>query len=154
MKISRSLRRYFSLGRNVSNAELTSKPWCIERFLRSAVLVVWFAFLFVPFAYCQTRAPLTVDHVSALLKGGVSSRRIAQLIRENGVGFKLDEKSLKRLKQEGASNDLLMAIKKTTTPRPPPPGKTDPRCHEILARIQLGEVLSSDERKILEGKCS
>jgi hypothetical protein len=148
------LRGFFTNWKTSSNPEFMSKRLWIERFLGRAALAVCFAVFLAPFVYCQARAPLTLDNVSNLLKGGVSSRRVAQLIRENGVGFKLDQKSLKRLKEDGAGEDIFVAIKKNTTPRPPPRLKPDPRCHEILLRVQLGEVLSSEERKILEEKCS
>ena len=55
---------------------------------------------------------LTLNDISDLLKNGVRPDRIAQLVEEHGVGFELDDRALRRLKQDGANETLLAAVKK------------------------------------------
>ena len=55
---------------------------------------------------------LTLNDISDLIKNGVSPNRIAQLVEEHGVGFELDDRALRRLKQDGANETILSAVKK------------------------------------------
>jgi hypothetical protein len=60
----------------------------------------------------QERLALTVNQLSDLLKGRVSSTRIAQLVEQQGVNFELTEPILRRLKTDGANEAILAAVKK------------------------------------------
>lgn len=63
----------------------------------------------------QARKALTLDEISDLIKNAVRPNRIAQLVEEHGVGFELDDRALRRLKQDGAKETVLLAVKKMST---------------------------------------
>jgi hypothetical protein len=124
----------------------------------SRVALLSFGLFYGTIAFCQDKKPLSIENISALVKGGVNSRRISQLIKDNGVTFEPDERSLKRLKQDGASDDILSAVKEKAravgTKKSSPAQKlSTSRCGEILARLQLGEALSSEDKRILQSEC-
>ena len=60
----------------------------------------------------QARKVLTLDDISDLINNGVRPNRIAQIVEEHGVGFELDDRALRRLKQDGANETVLLAVKK------------------------------------------
>ncbi|HEX9453725.1 MAG TPA: hypothetical protein VGA27_05180, partial [Candidatus Binatia bacterium] len=55
---------------------------------------------------------LSLNDVRDLIKSGVSSSRISQLVEEHGVNFELDERTLRTFKREGANDNLVAAVKK------------------------------------------
>ena len=55
---------------------------------------------------------LTLNDISDLIKNGVGPNRIAQLVEKHGVGFEMDDRALRRLKQDGANDTVLSAVKK------------------------------------------
>lgn len=55
---------------------------------------------------------LTLNNISDFLKNGVSSNRIVYLVEQHGLTFELDGLSLQRLRQEGASEAVLAAVKR------------------------------------------
>jgi len=59
----------------------------------------------------QPKKVFTLDDISDLIKNGVRPNRIAQLVEEYGVGFELDDRALQRLKQDGANETVLLAVK-------------------------------------------
>ena len=62
--------------------------------------------------FTQSGKVLTLNEISDLIKNGVSPNRIAQLVEEHGVGFELDDRAMRRLKQDGANDTVLSAVKK------------------------------------------
>jgi chemotaxis protein histidine kinase CheA len=68
--------------------------------------------LFVSFIFAQDRTALTLNQVSDLLKQGISSSRIAQLVEQYGVAFELNDAASKRLRQDGADEVVLSAVKR------------------------------------------
>ena len=54
--------------------------------------------------------PLSVADVEQMLKGGVSAKRTAILVKERGVDFPLDSAAEQRLRGAGADDGLLLAI--------------------------------------------
>src|SRR5262249_49592935 len=69
--------------------------------------------LLAPFlAAAQVQKPFSLNDVSDLLKSGVTSNRIARLIEDHGVSFELDERALRRLKQDGANETGVSAVKR------------------------------------------
>ena len=76
------------------------------------VKTVLFMALFGSFAFAQDRTALTLNQISDLLKNGVSSTRIAQLVEQHGVGFELSEAASKRLRADGADEVVLSTVKK------------------------------------------
>ena len=62
--------------------------------------------------FAQSGKVLTLNEISDLIKNGVSPNRIAQLVEEHGVGFELDDRAMRRLKQDGANDTVLSAVKR------------------------------------------
>jgi hypothetical protein len=58
------------------------------------------------------RKPLSVADVEGLCQGGVSSRRIVELIDSYGVSFEGDDGTEARLRAAGATDDVLFAGKR------------------------------------------
>src|SRR5262245_59812769 len=56
--------------------------------------------------------PLSQATISDLIKNRVSQNRIAQLIEDHGVDFALDDRISRRLKQDGANDSVLAAVKR------------------------------------------
>jgi hypothetical protein len=120
----------------------------------------------------QQTKPLSVDDVTGLLRGKVSSTRVVRLVETNGVRFESTKEVLRRLEKEGASEAVISAVKTASAryvaDRKPPlettKGKgadtkdtktktTNSRCTEILNRAQLGEVMSKEDKEFLERGC-
>ncbi len=57
--------------------------------------------------------PLGVDDVVELLTGGVSKKRVAELVEQQGVSFSLDDVSEKKIRSAGGDSDLLITIAKS-----------------------------------------
>ena len=53
---------------------------------------------------------LSEGEIIKLLQSGVSSRRAIELVKQYGVDFTLDDETQDRLRQAGASSELLLAI--------------------------------------------
>src|SRR5262245_33762517 len=73
---------------------------------------MFFLVVYALLGLAQPRKALTLNHISELIKNGVTPNRIARLVEENGVGFELDDLALRRLKQDGANETVLSAVKK------------------------------------------
>ncbi|MBI4164278.1 MAG: hypothetical protein HY508_00925 [Acidobacteria bacterium] len=56
------------------------------------------------------RRGLSEEEVAKLLEGGVSSRRIIELVEEHGVSFAINSASVSRLKAKGATSALVGAL--------------------------------------------
>jgi len=82
-----------------------SNQWHIVR-------TVLFVTLFASFGFAQDRPALTLNQISDLLKNGVSSTRIAQLVEQRGVGFELNEAAVRQLKAGGADELVLSTVKR------------------------------------------
>ncbi len=59
-----------------------------------------------------SKEPLSKDEVISLLKGYVSSKRVAKLARERGVDFELTPETERELRQAGASQEAIEAIRR------------------------------------------
>jgi hypothetical protein len=79
---------------------------------RRAVLAIFFLVVYGLPALAQPQKVFTLNDISDLIKNGVTPNRIAQLVEEHGVGFELDDRALRRLKQDGANETVLSAVKK------------------------------------------
>jgi hypothetical protein len=77
-----------------------------------AVLAIFLLVVFALPALAQPQKVFTLNDISDLIKNGVTPNRIAQLVEEHGVGFELDDRALRRLKQDGANDTVLAAVKK------------------------------------------
>jgi hypothetical protein len=76
------------------------------------ITIAFFVALFGSFASAQDRPALTLNQVSDLVKQGISSNRIVQLVEQYGVGFELNESAARRLRQDGADEVVLSAVKR------------------------------------------
>ena len=100
----------YSLGlRRFDRNRFVSRP--IYRMQWDVVRIVFFATLFAAFVFAQDQTALTLNQITELLKSGVSSTRIAQLVEQRGVGFELTEAATRRLKADGADSVVLSAVK-------------------------------------------
>jgi hypothetical protein len=81
---------------------------------RSATLAIILLVVCALPVLAQARKALTLDDISDLINNAVRPNRIAQLVEERGVGFELDDRALRRLKQDGANETVLLAVKKTS----------------------------------------
>jgi hypothetical protein len=79
---------------------------------RGVIAIAFFVALSGSFVFAQDRAALTLNEVSDLLKKGISSSRIAQLVEQYGVGFELNDAAARRLRQDGADEVVLSAVKR------------------------------------------
>jgi hypothetical protein len=79
---------------------------------RCAILAIFFLVVYALPTLAQAQKAFTLNDISDLIKNGVTPNRIAQLVEERGVGFELDDRALRRLKQDGANDTVLSAVKK------------------------------------------
>ena len=79
---------------------------------RCAILAIFFLVVYALPTLAQAQKAFTLNDISDLIKNGVTPNRIAQLVEERGVGFELDDRALRRLKQDGANDNVLSAVKK------------------------------------------
>jgi hypothetical protein len=82
----------------------------IRAMSRCAILAIFFIVVYALPGLAQKA--LTLNDISDLIKNGVRPSRIAQLVEDHGVGFELDDRALQRLKQDGANDAVLSAVKK------------------------------------------
>lgn len=66
----------------------------------------------LPGASPPTHAQLSRVDIEKLLRGGVTPRRVAELVKQKGVDFTPDEATEGRLRQAGATDELLLTIAK------------------------------------------
>src|SRR5215510_14682245 len=59
----------------------------------------------------EGKKPLTVEEIEYLLQQGVTPRRVASLVEEQGVKVELTEAIKERLKRAGADEGALTAVK-------------------------------------------
>src|SRR5262245_10554522 len=58
--------------------------------------------------------PLTVEEIEYLLREGVTVRRVATLVEEQGVSFEVTESIKERLRKAGADEGVLAAVDRAT----------------------------------------
>jgi formylglycine-generating enzyme required for sulfatase activity len=58
--------------------------------------------------------PLTQTQLMELVVGGVPNQRAAELIRERGIDFEVDDSYLRSLRQAGAGDELIAALRKAS----------------------------------------
>jgi tetratricopeptide (TPR) repeat protein len=66
----------------------------------------------LPSAKPAAHTQLSADDIERLLQGGVTPKRAAELVKQRGVDFTLDGATESRLRQAGATDELLLAIAK------------------------------------------
>lgn len=87
--------------------------------------------------------PFTSQDVVDLLKGGVSPRRAADLVKERGVDFALTESIERDIRAAGGDADLLLAVTRAKAPPPPSPPPAVPPTITLLepAGAERGKVI-------------
>ena len=75
-------------------------------------MAIFFLVVYALPTLAQPQKVFTLNDISDLIKNGVTPNRIAQLVEEHGVGFELDDRALRRLKQDGANDTVLSAVRK------------------------------------------
>src|SRR5262245_33854524 len=129
------------------------------------------AALFCSFAFAQGQTALTLNQINDLLKSGVSSTRVAQLVEQRGVSFELNEAALRQLRAGGADELILSTVKRMAAryadeqqrrkrleevnrPKSAEDGKrseeTRQRVEENRKRLQEKTRSSEEEKKIAE----
>jgi hypothetical protein len=91
--------------------------------------------------YPQARKALAVNELSELIRSGVSSTRVARLVDEHGVAFELDERTLQRLKQDGATEPVLSAVKRMSV------RYTEERQQKIKEQAEAAKRQQQEEAK-------
>ena len=84
---------------------------------------------------------LSEQEVANLLEGGVSSRRVIELVEERGVAFAVNSASVSRLKAKGATNALIGALQQAEDRSGG--GAMPPRSSSVERRSAGGGGLSS-----------
>ncbi|MGB7592657.1 MAG: PDZ domain-containing protein [Terriglobia bacterium] len=81
--------------------------------------------VFIALAFClpgvkaqKSSKPLAKENVLELLTGDVPPERVAAIVRERGVSFKLDRAAEDQIRQAGGNDELLKAIRELA-PKPP-----------------------------------
>lgn len=70
--------------------------------------------------------PLSKDNVMELLSGGVSPKRVATIVQERKINFELDTATEAQLRQVGATDALIEALR-GVAPKPPQTALPDSR---------------------------
>jgi hypothetical protein len=113
---------------------------------RHVITIAFFVALSGSFAFAQDRA-LTLNQVSDLLKQGISSSRIAQLVEQYGVGFELNEAAARRLRQDGADEVVLSAVKRMSARYAEEQRRKRSEAEDAKRREQQEEAQRRAERK-------
>lgn len=79
--------------------------------------------------------PFTSQDVVDLLKGSVSARRAADLVKERGVDFALTESLEQEIRAAGGDSDLLLALTKAKAAPPPSPPPAVPPTITLLEPV-------------------
>ena len=116
------------------------RHWCCTLLVMAATILA------VPMT-AQKGKPLSVKDVSELLTGGVSSSEIANVVSQNGISFRMFDELEAQFRQQGATDELIDALKRASkpaeTPPPPPPSGT----LKIHSQPPEAQVYVDDELK-------
>ncbi len=95
-----------------------------------------------------SKEPLSKDEVISLLKGYVSPKRVAKLARERGVDFELTPETERELRQAGASQEAIEAIRRAG---PLSPASGRPKSVPVVSYAGKPQVytLSGHEGRVL-----
>src|SRR2546428_11686705 len=78
----------------------------------------------------QAAGPLAEEDVVRLLAMGASHNAITALVRKYGISFQPEEGTLQRLRNAGAQETLLQAIRSAAPPPKAPPKEVPARSEE------------------------
>jgi hypothetical protein len=134
----------------------------------AVVKIIFLVALLGSLAFAQERTALTLNQISELLNGRVSSTRIVRLVEQQGVGFELNEAAIRRLRADGADEAVLAAVRKMALryseeqrrkrlenagrQKSVEEGNTDQRVDEIRRQLQENARRVEDQKRRLEQK--
>jgi hypothetical protein len=106
------------------------------------------------------KKPLTEEGILKLVKSGLEDEVVAKLIEKRGIAFKPDADSLRRLKEGGATADLLAAVAGATVKEKPAAATEEteaPAAAKVLATskhengtiVEVTEVKPDADRPLL-----
>ena len=99
-------------------------------------------------AHPQARAALTANEINELLKSGVSANRLVQLVESHGVAFELDDQTLRRLKENGATSEVLSSVKKMSVRFAEEKQRMRQEQEEVAKRLREEEAKRRDKAKL------
>jgi xanthine dehydrogenase YagR molybdenum-binding subunit len=104
-----------------------------------------------PASSAQEQGPLSMDDIGDMLDNQVPSRQMVSQIQEYGLSEKPSEDKLKGLKEDGASDDVLAALRSATVH--PEAGKRPPANYQKAAAQTAGdpEKAFSEAEVVSEG---
>ena len=113
------------------------------RFHRIFVVIFVLAFCNA-WAFAQERKALSVADVEFLLKESISPKRLAELIEELGVNFKVTKEVRERLKKAGADSRVMLAVERAGSEF------SKRRMEEKLQRVEEEKKRLEERRKVEE----
>jgi len=99
-----------------------------------------------PAAAQQSYKPLTLEQTVQLLQGGLTSKRVVQLIDERGVDYRLDATTINRLSAAGADTSVQAAV--AVNYRGSQPAVTVPPAP--ASNASLADTLNFIQQKLVE----
>jgi hypothetical protein len=96
------------------------------------------------------KKPLTEEALIKLIKGDLEEEVIVALVKKRGVSFKAEAELLGRLKEEGASEGVLSAVRETSTGQAKNGKKvlaTETHSNGLI--VEVTEVKPDDDRALL-----
>ena len=84
--------------------------------------------------------PLSKKQLIQLLTGGVPSQRAAELVRDRGIDFEVDEDDIRELRRAGATDVLLTAVRKASVVSAQVTVETSPNARVFLDGILQGQA--------------
>ncbi len=91
--------------------------------------------------------PLSARDVTDLLDGSVPSAEIARVVGENGISFHLTDDLENQFRQDGATDELINAIRKADHAQAPPPSAPPTGTLKIQSQPGEAQVYINDEPK-------
>jgi len=76
--------------------------------------------------------PLTKQQLLELIAGGVPNQRAAELIRDRGIDFEVDDDYVRDLRKAGANDRLITLLRKTSVPMEGITVETEPNAQVFL----------------------
>ena len=84
--------------------------------------------------------PLTQQQLLELIAGGVTNQRAAELIRDRGIDFEVDDSFLRALRKAGANDQLIALLRKTSVPMEGITVETEPNAQVFLDGNPQGQA--------------
>jgi hypothetical protein len=125
-----------------------------ERLLLSLLAFACLGLIAVASLRAQTQVPpkpLAKDEVIRLLVGGVSPKRVGDLVRGDGIDFSLTPDTEKELRQAGADDELVAALRSLAPKASPAPSVSPPQTPATGSLNPSGQPLGAAASKNSSG---